>query len=81
MLEMRHAAFQVSNKIFLSLAMSRILILLLALCSQLTYAPALEAVQAQVPPRTSFAGAACKQTIFEHSFASSYGVLYVGKII
>ncbi|KAH9219736.1 peptide N-acetyl-beta-D-glucosaminyl asparaginase amidase A-domain-containing protein [Leptodontidium sp. 2 PMI_412] len=37
-----------------------------------------EVVQAQVPPRTSYEEAICKQTIFQHSFASSYGVPYVG---
>ncbi|RDW66978.1 hypothetical protein BP5796_09727 [Coleophoma crateriformis] len=38
----------------------------------------LEVVQAQVPPRTSYANPACKQTVFNHVFASSYGIPYVG---
>ncbi|KAK0121829.1 hypothetical protein ONS95_010111 [Cadophora gregata] len=37
-----------------------------------------EVVQAQVPPRTSYEGASCKQNIFQHIFTSSYGVPYVG---
>ncbi|KAL3417180.1 peptide-n4-(n-acetyl-beta-glucosaminyl)asparagine amidase a [Phlyctema vagabunda] len=38
----------------------------------------LEVVQAQVPPRTSYAKPACKQVVFNHNFANSYGVPYVG---
>ncbi|KAF8861409.1 hypothetical protein BDZ45DRAFT_268102 [Acephala macrosclerotiorum] len=61
---------------YLSLVTVYISIVGLALFFQSTHAS--EVIQAQVPPRTSFSGAACKQTIFEHSFASSYGVPYVG---
>ena len=39
----------------------------------------LEVVQAQVPPRSSFANPSCSQIIFNHIFASSYGIPYVGE--
>jgi hypothetical protein len=39
---------------------------------------ALKVIQAQAPPRMSFEGTSCRQTIFNHSFASSYGIPYVG---
>ncbi|KAI3393296.1 hypothetical protein diail_4478 [Diaporthe ilicicola] len=39
---------------------------------------ALEVVQAATPPRSSYDGYSCKQTIVEHDFASSYGKPYVG---
>ena len=39
----------------------------------------LEVVQAQVPPRSSYANSSCSQTIFNHVFANSYGIPYVGK--
>lgn len=38
----------------------------------------LEVVQAATPPRSSFDGYNCKQTIIEHDFANSYGKPYVG---
>lgn len=38
----------------------------------------LEVVQAATPPRSSFDGYSCKQTLFEHDFANSYGSPYVG---
>ncbi|KAK2609472.1 hypothetical protein N8I77_002969 [Diaporthe amygdali] len=37
----------------------------------------LEVVQAATPPRSSFDGYNCKQTIIEHDFANSYGKPYV----
>jgi hypothetical protein len=43
-------------------------------------ASALEVIQAQVPPRKSFDGASCKQTIVKHVFANSYGAPYVGEL-
>jgi hypothetical protein len=39
----------------------------------------LEVVQAQVPARSSYANPSCTQTIFNHVFANSYGIPYVGK--
>jgi hypothetical protein len=39
----------------------------------------LEVVQAQIPPRQSYANPSCTQTIFNHVFTSSYGIPYVGK--
>ena len=39
----------------------------------------LEIVQAQVPPRSNYDNPSCAQTIFNHVFASSYGIPYVGK--
>jgi hypothetical protein len=39
---------------------------------------ALEVIQAQVPPRSSYLDPSCTQTIFNHVFANSYGVPYVG---
>lgn len=38
----------------------------------------LEVVQAAAPPRETFDGFTCKQTIFEHDFANSYGSPYIG---
>lgn len=38
----------------------------------------LEVVQAETPARTSYADPSCQQVIFEHEFASSYGIPYVG---
>jgi hypothetical protein len=37
-----------------------------------------DVIQAEVPPRTSYTGTSCRQTIFNHNFASSYGIPYVG---
>ncbi|KUJ19264.1 uncharacterized protein LY89DRAFT_706092 [Mollisia scopiformis] len=62
---------------FHSLPNYNLSLLLLILFSQVSRA-SLDVVQAQVPLRTSFAGTACKQTIFKHSFANSYGVPCVG---
>lgn len=42
---------------------------------------AAEVIQAQVPPRTSYEGAACRQTVLRHEFKSSYGVPYVGMFL
>lgn len=39
----------------------------------------LEVVQAQVPPRLNYNNPSCTQTIFNHLFASSYGIPYVGE--
>lgn len=39
----------------------------------------LEVVQAATPPRKSFAGHSCKQTILENDFASSYGTPFIGQ--
>ncbi|KAJ4388044.1 hypothetical protein N0V93_008649 [Gnomoniopsis smithogilvyi] len=39
---------------------------------------ALEVVQAATPPRTSFDGYACSQTLVEYQFANSYGTPFVG---
>jgi hypothetical protein len=64
-----------------SLGTIYISILVLALFPQFSRASAVEVNQAQVPPRTDFGSVACKQTIFEHSFTSSYGVPYVGKLL
>jgi hypothetical protein len=58
--------------------MGSVLILFTIFC-RVVCASALEVIQAQVPPRTSFNGSSCKQTIVEHTFANSYGVPYVGK--
>jgi hypothetical protein len=38
----------------------------------------LEVVQAYVPPRSNYRNPACKQEIFNHEFANSYGIPYVG---
>lgn len=38
----------------------------------------LDVVQAATPPRNSFDGYSCKQTLLEHDFANSYGTPYVG---
>lgn len=38
----------------------------------------LEVIQAATPPRRSFDGYSCKQTLLEHDFANSYGAPYVG---
>lgn len=38
----------------------------------------LEVIQAATPPRDSFDGYSCKQTLFAHDFANSYGTPYVG---
>jgi len=40
----------------------------------------LEVIQAQVPPRASFEDPVCQQVIFQHTFANSYGIPYVGKV-
>lgn len=41
-------------------------------------ADALEVFQAATPPRTSFDGYSCKQTLVEYDFANSYGTPFVG---
>jgi len=38
----------------------------------------LEVIQVETPPRTSFANPSCSQVLFEHEFANSDGVPYVG---
>lgn len=38
----------------------------------------LEVTQAATPARNSFDGYSCKQTLFQHGFANSYGTPYVG---
>lgn len=48
------------------------------LCSTEATTP-LEVIQAQVPPRTSFGDSVCQQKVFQHNFANSYGIPYVGK--
>lgn len=40
----------------------------------------LEVVQAQVPSRSSYANPSCRQTLFNHVFANSYGIPYVGTL-
>ncbi|EPE31591.1 hypothetical protein GLAREA_12347 [Glarea lozoyensis ATCC 20868] len=58
-------------------SLKRVLVLA-TVFSEVVYASALEVIQAQVPPRKSFDGASCKQTIVKHVFANSYGAPYVG---
>ncbi|KUI72512.1 Peptide-N4-(N-acetyl-beta-glucosaminyl)asparagine amidase A [Cytospora mali] len=41
----------------------------------------LEVVQGAPPPRKSFDGYSCKQTLFENDFANSYGTPFVGQYI
>lgn len=50
-----------------------------ALERQSESAGAVEVIQAQVPPRSSYDNPSCTRTIFNHVFAASYGQPYVGE--
>lgn len=61
--------------------MARNRIAALALMAAQTWAAnnsSLDVVQAATPPRKSFDGYGCKQTLVEHDFISSYGTPYIG---
>lgn len=49
-----------------------------ALTTNVSSKTALDVVQAATPPRQSFVGYSCKQTLLQHDFVNSYGTPFIG---